>query len=94
MKIRTGFVSNSSASSFIIDKKNISSFQRDLIFNHLEEARKREKEGDYHTHCFDEWDVNETDTHINCSTSMDNFDMYHYLTRIVGVNSSDIIQEY
>lgn len=39
MKIRLGFVSNSSSSSFIIDKKNLTELQINLIKNHIEVAK-------------------------------------------------------
>ena len=40
MKIRNGFVSNSSSSSFIISKEYLSPHQIKQIRNHLEEAKK------------------------------------------------------
>jgi hypothetical protein len=36
MKIRQGYVSNSSSSSFVIQKKNLSEFQLNAIRNHIE----------------------------------------------------------
>lgn len=36
MKIRHGFVSNSSSSSFIVYKKNLSPFQINAIHNHID----------------------------------------------------------
>jgi len=35
LKVRTGFVSNSSSSSFVIDKKHLSKNQINLIHNHV-----------------------------------------------------------
>ena len=92
MKIRQGFVSNSSSSSFIIDGKHVSLYQAELIFNHIEEARKREREGTYdqHASCSDEWHIWETEGNICGSTDMDNFNMRHYLVDIVGINLEHI----
>lgn len=92
MKIRNGFVSNSSSSSFIIDKKHLTEEQIDLIVNHFDEIRKRENEGTYnqHIHCYDEWSVHDIDDKIEVSTSMDNFDMYSYLINVVKVNPDNI----
>lgn len=92
MKIRNGFVSNSSSSSFAIDKRHVSSDQIKLIFDHYEEARKRELDGTYsqHIHCSDEWDISETDHSISGSVWMDNFDMENYIIEVVGVDPKHI----
>jgi len=95
MKIRAGFVSNSSCSGFIISKEHITAHQRDLIYNHIEEARKREREGTYNQHasCGDAWDIWETEGYIMGGTIMDNFDMYHYLEHVVGIDPELIKDE-
>ena len=92
MKIRAGFVSNSSSSSFLINKKHLSTHQIELIYNHFDEIRKRKKEGTYkeHIHCYDVWSIDETTENITGFTWMDNFDMYDYLIKVVGVNSEHI----
>ena len=92
MKIRTGFVSNSSCSGFLIDKKHVTLHQAELIRNHLEESRKRTLEGTYdqHAHCGDEWDIWENDEGICGSTGMDNFDIHHYLVNVVGIDPEHI----
>jgi hypothetical protein len=40
MKIRSGFVSNSSSSSYIVQKKNLSEEQIDMIKNHIDVCLK------------------------------------------------------
>lgn len=86
MKIRTGFVSNSSSASFIIHKEKdnygvhcmLTPEQIQLIHDHEDVCEK------YDLHCDSEdaWSVYEEDDCIKASTSMDNFDMEEFLKRI------------
>lgn len=70
MKIRSGFVSNSSSSSFIIDKRDITMHQYDLLKKHSDIAES------------DAWHISEDEKNIYGSTYMDNFDMHNYLKLI------------
>jgi hypothetical protein len=70
MKIRSGFVSNSSSSSFIISKHFLSPYQIEQIYAHTRFAGN------------DAWIITETGTEIRGETSMDNFNMAEYLIRI------------
>lgn len=74
MKIRLGFVSNSSSSSFVLSKKNLTGEQIDKIYAHKEVA------GD------DAWDISETENEIRLSTLMNNFNMLGYLVEIEVAN--------
>ncbi len=90
MKIRNGFVSNSSSSSFIIRLDNLTGKQLYQIINHIDEA----KEIGFNTYN-DLWYVN-VDTINNivvCETSMDNFDMYGFVEAI-GVDRAKIEKRY
>ena len=90
MKIRGGFVSNPSSSSFVISKDNLSKRQIKMIHLHLHKARR-------HRHEFgflrdeDEWTITEEGDEIRGSTWMDNFDMRHYLKEYVKVADEHIM---
>lgn len=85
MKKRTGFVSNSSSSSFVINKDNLSFSQIKAIKDH---ANSESFDKDYLDNR-DIWNIDETSKTIIGSTSMDNFDMEAFFEKI-GVNFSDI----
>ena len=79
MKTRVGFVSNSSSSSFLVYKKNISITQLYMIRNHIEAARELL---DWATSKEDEWDITETVGEVRGSTTMNNFDMEIFLEEL------------
>jgi len=93
MKIRNGFVSNSSSSSFVINKKNLRNSQINNIFNHIEFGKKMKfteyPDVDYHCEEGDSWKCLDNGDTIEVYTMMDNFDMYDFLIRI-GVDEDDI----
>jgi len=97
MKIRKGFVSNSSSSSFIIKNANkLSKYQINKITNHIHFGSKM-KLSSYPYSTWDGWHL-KFDECSNCgklstirgSTSMDNFPMSRFLLEI-GVPEEDII---
>jgi hypothetical protein len=91
MKIRTGFVSNSSSSSFVIDKKNLSTLQIEQIYNHIELGKRWGLEW---ADTSDAWHITETDETIAGSTMMTNFDIYELLN-MIGVDEQYItVEEY
>ena len=87
MKYRTGFVSNSSSSSFIIQLADVTKSQVDKILNH-----KRVGEAMGMDDCDQAWDITVAGRVIEGYTSMDNFDMKFFLNAI-GVPSSVISWE-
>ena len=78
MKIRTGFVSNSSSSSFIVSKKVLSEDQILKIKNHITYAQVNFPQIEWAEED-QRWSVEETDEQIKMFTGMDNFDMHEFL---------------
>lgn len=90
MKIRVGFVSNSSSSSFVLRKSKLTAIEVDKIKNHIEWAKRLGLE----MVCADEynkWNVREDEEIIWLDTSMDNFDMSYFLYEGIQINPDAII---
>jgi hypothetical protein len=97
MKIRNGFVSNSSSSSFIIFKEGLSYEQIKKIKNHSSIAQTLCEQGTRLNYMYsyeDAWSINETDLTIEGYTHMDNFSMGEYLRDFVKVDEKYIRWEY
>jgi len=91
MKKRTGFVSNSSSSSFIIFKEGLSEQQIEMIHDHISIVNLLYDQGTQLSFgSLDEWDIRETDLTIEGFTNMDNFDMHKFLELIAKVDSKYI----
>ncbi len=100
MKLRSGFVSNSSSSSFVIKKANLwgnDEEQIRLIKEHIEISKQLAKispilsqAGKDELSDYDKWGIIETDETIQGHTIMDNFDMEWYLVNVVQVAFDDI----
>ena len=92
MKIRNGFVSNSSSSSFIIKKDKLTEDQisaikdYEQIYNELPDIIK---ECNDLFEAAEGWNIEEGDEEIRGYTYMDNFGMFDYL-RIIGISEFDI----
>lgn len=94
MKLRAGFVSNSSASSFILKKKDLKKWQICAIKYHLEFGRLLGVE--YSDHECDRWEImgikNKQSKIIQLSTTMTNFSMRDFLKKI-GVPDEVVPEE-
>ena len=83
MKVRNGFVSNSSSSSFILYKDKLTEDQILLIKNHHLCKTIPCADTDF-------WSVNERNDTLELFTMQDSFDMYEYLTQIVKIPYNSI----
>lgn len=85
MKIRNGFVSNSSSSSFVIPLKNITNKQLKMIKSYEVKAKKlRLKYWD------SPWEIKIENEFVYGYTDMDNFDMEYYLESVVKIPNDKI----
>jgi hypothetical protein len=96
MKIRNGFVSNSSSSSFIIQLNKMTDKQKAMIYDHIkigmeiDEKLKQEGKEPFYEY-YEQWDVQEDDFVIWCATSMDNFPLYELIISEIKIKREDII---
>jgi hypothetical protein len=88
MKIRAGFVSNSSSASFVLPIEGLTIEQVFKILYHTEIAQKEMKENkvlnpnDYDISRWDKWDITLSGNKIFGFTTMTNFDIQHFINEI------------
>jgi hypothetical protein len=89
MKIRNGFVSNSSSSSFLIPINALKNNQIRMIQSHIDVAKEWSKYQDEKKKIYcedsDKWDIEVTDKCVYGYTFMDNFDMRFFLEEIMKI---------
>jgi hypothetical protein len=76
MKTRTGFVSNSSSSSFIVKVADLSETEREKIHSYYEHAENTFRQTGYYP---DNWSIYVSGETIDGWTPMDNGDLAEYL---------------
>ena len=95
MKYRIYFVSNSSSSSFILNKKYLTEYQIHQIYNHIQIAAELENKDEFG--CIDnesEWKIYDDGKYLNFNTDMDNFYITPFLERIgVDITKVDLKEE-
>ena len=84
MKRRHGFVSNSSSASFVVPTSALTDLQIMLILNHVSVSDLLRR-GDEYPVVHDDWLIENDGRNITGATSMDNFDMYKFMSEI-GIN--------
>jgi len=84
MKVRTGFVSNSSSSSFVIPLSAITINQAQKILNHAMLGKEM-----LMGCCDYPWAVHIESGYLYGETDMDNFDMFFFINAI-GINENFI----
>ena len=92
MKVRSGFVSNSSSSSFIINKSDLDNYQLEMIKDYYSICESMVNQGTkLNFYCLeDRWSIYETDHTIEGYTHMNNFDIGEFFEKIVKVDMSKV----
>jgi len=95
MKIRNGYVSNSSSSSFVLRKENLTELQINMIKNHIDEAKKHDEFYNFGSVDYDDsWDITDNEFYIRGYCIMDNFDMYKFIHDYLKIPKSEVKWEY
>lgn len=90
MKTRDGFVSNSSSSSFTIHMGDLNALQLRMIENYKEEAEAADLDCGHPGG----WSIEKKGFLVTGYTTMDNFNMFKYLTEYLRVDPESISWDY
>jgi len=92
MKIRSGFVSNSSSSSFLIPINALKQYQIEMIIDHIDATKDwlKYNKDEIDAREDDSWNIDINDKCAYGYTFMDNFDMSFFLENIAKVESKYI----
>ena len=91
MKIRIGFVSNSSSASFVLKRRRLSKFQEEAVIDHLDcSIGLLRWTNDRHYNW--KWSIDVNDKTIEGYTSTDNFPMSEFFDAI-GIPGSEYEME-
>ena len=95
MKIRDGFVSNSSSASFVVRKEYLSDYHIHCILNHIKVAKEIERQtGKNIVGYYDPpWNISDDGDSIHGDTYMTNFDMFSFL-EYIGVDMYRVDREH
>ena len=85
MKTRTGFVSNSSSSSFVLLLEHISIAQLEMLQNHVSTADRLCPELSMGEH--NAWDIRVDALTVRGFTWLDNFDMQAFM-EVIGIDTN------
>lgn len=96
MKIRDGFVSNSSSSSFAILRSHMSIKQYNYLRNHIHYANLKQWDdyGNTQHSEGDQWSVKLLNDRVSCATNMDNFDLHKFVIEVLEIPEEAIVDYY
>jgi hypothetical protein len=90
MKVRQGFVSNSSSASFVVKACCLTKAQKAILDNHIDAVKALGEDYEY-SDCIGEWSVSYYDheDEYHCDTYIDNFRFWRFLEDL-GIKCSEV----